>query len=75
MLIQFQTSYREAELREKTLADEVSREAVLLNRVSGYGILRRDSQAGEDLYNCLYARVKEAAIAAGSRSSNIRVVA
>ena len=74
MLIQFQTSYREAELREKTLADEVSREAVLLNRVSGYSILRRDSQAGEDLYNCLYARVKEAAIAAGSRSSNIRVI-
>jgi len=74
MLIQFQTSYRLAELREKTLADEVNREATLLNRVSRYSILRRDSQAGEDLYNFLYARVKEAAIAAGSRSSNIRVI-
>src|ERR1035438_7692654 len=74
MLMQFQTSYRAAELREETLADEVNQEAVLLNRVARYGILRRDSQAGEDLYNSLYARVKEAAIAAGSRSSNIRVI-
>jgi uncharacterized protein involved in exopolysaccharide biosynthesis/Mrp family chromosome partitioning ATPase len=74
VLIQLQTSYRAAELREKTLADEVNQEAVLLNRASRYGILRRDAQAGEDLYNSLYARVKEAGIAAGSKSSNIRMI-
>jgi uncharacterized protein involved in exopolysaccharide biosynthesis/Mrp family chromosome partitioning ATPase len=74
MLIEFKTSYGAAQAREKTLAEEVNQEAVLLNRVSRYGILRREAQADEDLYNSLYARVKEAGISAGSKSSNIRVI-
>jgi capsular exopolysaccharide synthesis family protein len=74
MLIEFKTSYGAAQAREKTLAQEVNQEAALLNRVSRYGILRREAQADEDLYNSLYARVKEAGISAGSKSSNIRVI-
>ena len=74
MLAEFKASYSAAEAREETLSDEVNQEALLLNRVSRYGILRREAQSDEDLYNSLYARVKEAGISAGSKSSNIRVI-
>lgn len=74
ILGQLVSSLRAAEVREKSLAEEVRREGSLLKRVSQYAILRREAQADEDLYNVLYARVREAGIAAGSKSSNIRVI-
>lgn len=74
MLAEFQSSFRAAQSREEALGNELNQEAVLLNRVSRYDVLRREAQADQDLYNSLYARVKEAGISAGSKSSNIRVI-
>ena len=41
--------------------------------MSGYAVLRREAQANQDLYDALYARVKEAGISAASKSSNITI--
>jgi polysaccharide biosynthesis transport protein len=42
--------------------------------VAQYTELKRETQANSELYNALYARVKEAGIAAASKSINVRVV-
>ena len=39
-----------------------------------YAELKREAKTNTDLYNSLYARVKEAGISAASKSSNIRIV-
>jgi capsular exopolysaccharide synthesis family protein len=45
-----------------------------LNRMAQYNELKKDAQANADLYNSLYAKVKEAGIAAASKSSNMRII-
>ena len=39
-----------------------------------YNVLKNEAQASTDLYNVLFARLKEAGISAGLKSSNFRVV-
>jgi capsular exopolysaccharide synthesis family protein len=39
-----------------------------------YNELKKDAQANTDLFNSLYAKVKEAGIAAASKSGNIRII-
>lgn len=39
-----------------------------------YMVLKNEAQANADLYNALFARLKEAGISAGLKSSNIRLV-
>ena len=45
-----------------------------LSEMARYNDLKREAQANSELYNNLYARVKEAGIAAASKSSTLRVV-
>src|SRR5262249_37409551 len=45
-----------------------------LNRMGKYNALKREAKVNSELYNSLYAKVKEAGIVAASRSTNLRVI-
>jgi capsular exopolysaccharide synthesis family protein len=45
-----------------------------MNQLAQYVGLKREAKTNADLYNSLYTRVKEAGIAAGAKSSNIRII-
>lgn len=74
ILAQLQTSYAAALSRERMIGGEMKGASRQLNEVAEYASLKREAQANTDLYNTLYAKVKETGIAAASNSSNIRVV-
>jgi len=74
ILGQLQTSYAAALVRERMVDSEIrgtTREAGL---ISQYSTLKKDAEAASDLYNQLYAKIKEAGISAASKSSNVRIV-
>ncbi len=68
------TSYAAAEARERLMATELKGTTKELDEIARYNTLKRDLETNRDLYNTLYAKVKEAGIAAASKSFNIRVV-
>jgi capsular exopolysaccharide synthesis family protein len=68
------TNYRAAKTREQSLSDEVRRATTDLTTLSQYEVLKKEAQADRDLYDALYAKVKEAGISAASKSSNIHIV-
>jgi polysaccharide biosynthesis transport protein len=68
------TNYRAAKAREQSLSDEVKRATTDLTTLSQYEVLKKEAQADRDLYDALYAKVKEAGISAASKSSNIHIV-
>jgi capsular exopolysaccharide synthesis family protein len=53
---------------------EMQGAAKQLSQLAEYSALKREAQSSTELYNNLYSRVKEAGIAAASKSSNVRVV-
>lgn len=63
-----------SEARESLLTDQIHETTQELNKVAQYNSLKKEVQANSDLYNNLYAKIKEAGISAASKSSNIRVV-
>src|SRR4051812_7574977 len=63
-----------ARSRENLLGLQIEDATQELNKVAQYNSLKKQAQAASDLYNGLYAKIKEAGIAAASKSSNIRVV-
>ncbi len=71
---QMQMSYSAALTRERLVDAEMAGATRKLGSVAEYNKLKKEAQANTDLYNSLYARVKEAGIAAASKSSNIRLV-
>jgi len=71
---EIQAGFAAASNRENKLQDQVKSTTLQMSQMSRYGILRREAQANQDLYDALYARVKEAGISAASKSSNITVV-
>lgn len=74
VLGQLQTSYAAATARERMVDSEIrdtTREAGL---ISQYTTLKKEAEATSDLYNALYAKIKEAGISAASKSSNVRIV-
>lgn len=71
---EIRTSFAAASARERKLADEMKDATMQMSQMSRYEILKREAQADRDLYDALYARVKEAGISAASKSSNITVV-
>lgn len=71
---QLQTTYAAARSREQLLIARMRDITSDMSRVAQYNSLKKEAQSNTELYNALYARVKEAAIAAASRSANIRVV-
>jgi len=68
------TNYAAANAREKLLSRAMARAVDQMNHLEQYSTLRKEAQTNRDLYNTLYTRIKEAGIAAESRSSNIRVI-
>lgn len=69
-----QKKYAAAEARERLLAQEMKGAMDQGAHMGQYNILKKEAQDNRALYETLYMRVKEAGIAAESRSSNIRVV-
>jgi polysaccharide biosynthesis transport protein len=69
-----QTSYAAAQTRERLIQQELKGTTDEANRLGQYNALKKEAQTNTDLYNSLYSRVKEAGIAAASKSSNVRVV-
>jgi polysaccharide biosynthesis transport protein len=71
---QMETSYTAALSREQMIDSQLRGTARELGQLAQYTALKKEAQANTDLYNGLYSRVKEAGIAAASKSINIRVV-
>lgn len=74
IVAQMETSHSAALLRERMLDEKLRGTTRELGQVARYAELKREMQANSDLYNNLYARVKEAGIAAASKSINVRIV-
>jgi capsular exopolysaccharide synthesis family protein len=72
------TDYQATSAKEQLLAEalkEVQDLAGAMNeKMIRYNFLKNDAQTNSGLYNALLARLKEAGISAGLKSSNIRVV-
>ena len=68
------TSYSAARARENLMDSQIKGASSELSQMARYNDLKREAQANSELYNSLYGRVKEASIAAASKSSNLRVV-
>ena len=71
---QMETSYAAALSREQMISNQLRGSSRELGQMAQYTTLKKEAQSNADLYNGLYARVKEAGIAAASKSINIRVV-
>jgi succinoglycan biosynthesis transport protein ExoP len=78
VLEQMQTAYDAARLREKFLSQLLDRSKIQLGdlneKMIRYRTLKSQAQADEELYNTLYARLQEAGITAGLKSTNLRIV-
>ncbi|MBV8053480.1 MAG: polysaccharide biosynthesis tyrosine autokinase [Acidobacteriaceae bacterium] len=68
------TSYSAARARETLMDSQIKGASSELGEMARYNDLKREAQVNSELYNNLYSRVKESAIAAASKSSNLRVV-
>src|SRR5207249_1772006 len=67
-------SYAAAQAREHLMAGEMKGTTKELDQMARYGALKKEVQTNVELYNTLYAKIKEAGISAASKSANIRVV-
>lgn len=74
IVAQMETSYSAALTREQMISSQMRGTARELNQMAQYTQLKKESEANAGLYNSLYAKVKEAGIAAASKSTNIRIV-
>jgi len=69
-----QVSYAVTKEHEALLEKQLKATSTLGNQMSKYSALKKQAQADTNLYDSLYAKVREAAVAVASTSSNIRVV-
>lgn len=73
-----ESDYREAHERETLLVAALDQQKVEVNQMAEkmveYNILKREAEANKTLYEGLMTKLKETAISAGLRSSNIRIV-
>jgi len=74
ILNELQLSYAIARKHEQLLANQMKGTTKLGTQMAQYSALKKQAQADAELYNSLYARVREAGVAAASKSSNIRIV-
>ncbi|MCU1285414.1 MAG: hypothetical protein JWO13_1764 [Acidobacteriales bacterium] len=68
------TSYSASQTREQAISGAMKRATHEATQMARYSALKKEAQADVELYNALYRRIKEAGIAAGSRSSGIRII-
>jgi polysaccharide biosynthesis transport protein len=75
---QLRTNYESAKARERLLVQALKEMKGVVGhtneKTAQYDFLKREAQANEDLYDTLLARLKEAEISAGLKSSNIYLV-
>jgi polysaccharide biosynthesis transport protein len=71
---ELKTSYAAARAREQMMGGQISNMTRELNQMAQYNQLKKEAQVNTDFYNNLYAKVKEAGIAAASKSSNMRII-
>ena len=73
-----ESDYREARQRETLLTDALDQAKAEANQMAEklveYNILKREAEANKALYEGLTTKMKETAISAGLRSSNIRII-
>src|SRR6266513_2351001 len=73
-----ESDYREARQRETLLTDALDQAKAEANqmaeRLVEYNILKREAEANKALYEGLTTKMKDTAISAGLRSSNIRII-
>ncbi len=73
-----ENAYLGAQRRESLLAAALGRQKQDANRLNEsaieYNLLKRDSESNRQLYESMLTKLKESALAAGLRSSNIRLV-
>jgi capsular exopolysaccharide synthesis family protein len=74
ILSSMRTSYAAASAKEQLMDSEVKSTAAQMSDIARYNLLKKEAQTNTDLYNTLYSKVKEAGIAAASKSSNLLVV-
>jgi capsular exopolysaccharide synthesis family protein len=78
IVAQLESEYREAKQHEDLLSralDEQKAEVnVMSEKMIQYNILKREAEANKALYDSLETKLKEAQIASGLKSSNIRIV-
>jgi capsular exopolysaccharide synthesis family protein len=75
---QVRTSYDSARTKERLLASALNDMkdviSTMNDRLVQYNFKKKEAQSREDLYNNLFARLKESVMAAGLKASNIVVV-
>ena len=73
-----ESDFHEARQRETMLTGALDQQKAAANqmaeRLVEYNILKREAEANKSLYDGLMTKLKETAISAGLRSSNIRIV-
>ncbi len=78
IVAQLESDYREAKQHEDLLSRALDDQKAEVNVMSGkmiqYNILKREAEANKALYDSLETKLKEAQIASGLKSSNIRIV-
>jgi polysaccharide biosynthesis transport protein len=67
-------SYAAAQARESMMGAEMKGTGLQLDKMSKYATLKKEVEANVELYNSLYGKIKEAGIAAASKSVDIQVV-
>lgn len=74
LLSGLKTSYAAARARENLMESQLKGTTKEMNQLAQYEALKKEAEANVTLYNSLYGKIKEAGIAAESKSSNIRVI-
>jgi polysaccharide biosynthesis transport protein len=74
ILKDLRTSYSAAQAREKLMQSQLNDANRQLTLMTQYAALKKEADANTQLYNNLFARIKESGIAAESKSSPIRIV-
>jgi succinoglycan biosynthesis transport protein ExoP len=78
IIVQLKNDYREAKQKEELLSKALDQQKTDTNLMSEklvqYNILKRDAESYKALYDGLLTKLKEAGIARGLQSSNIRIV-
>src|SRR5215469_12142964 len=78
VMTDLETEYNAAKQREDVMGDALNAQKAEVNSMAQnmveYNILKRNAEADKTMYDGLLTKLKEANIAAGLKSSNIRVV-
>src|SRR5262252_51114 len=78
LVVQLENDYREAKQQQDLLSRALDAQKadanVMSQKMIEYNILKREAEANKTLYDSLQTKLKEAQIASGLKSSNIRIV-